>query len=51
MVKDNVAHLKKVKIGTVTQDQVEILEGLTAGEKVVQSGQINLREGLKVATM
>jgi membrane fusion protein, multidrug efflux system len=51
VVVDNIAHLKKVKIGTVTQDQVQILEGLTAGEKVVQSGQINLREGIKVTAI
>ena len=51
VVKDNIAHLKKVKIGTVTQDQVEILDGLAAGEKVVQSGQINLRDGLKVSVL
>jgi RND family efflux transporter MFP subunit len=51
VVKDNIARLQKVKIGTVTQDQVEVLEGLTAGEKVVQSGQINLRDGLKVSIL
>lgn len=51
VVVNNIAQLKKVKIGTVTQDQVEIVEGLKDGEKVVQSGQINLRDGIKVTTI
>jgi membrane fusion protein, multidrug efflux system len=51
VVVNNIAQLKKVKIGTVTQEQIEILEGLTAGEKVVRSGQINLRDGIKVSTI
>lgn len=51
VVVNNVAQLKKVKIGTVTQEQVEIVEGLQAGEKVVQSGQINLRDGMKVSVI
>ncbi len=51
VVENNVAHLRKVKAGTITQDQVEIAQGLKAGEKVVQSGQINLRDGLKVSVL
>ncbi|WP_207431785.1 efflux RND transporter periplasmic adaptor subunit [Sabulibacter ruber] len=51
VVKDNKAYLRKVKVGTVTQDQVEILDGVQPGEKVVQSGQINLREGIQVTTL
>ncbi|MGV3587751.1 MAG: efflux RND transporter periplasmic adaptor subunit [Adhaeribacter sp.] len=51
VVENNVAKLKKIKIGKITQDKVEVLEGLTAGEKVVQSGQINLRDGLKVSIL
>lgn len=51
VVQDNIARLKKVKIGTVTQDQVEIVEGLSAGEKVVRSGQINLQDGTRVTAL
>jgi membrane fusion protein (multidrug efflux system) len=51
VVENGIARLKKVKAGTVTQDQVEIVEGLKAGEKVVRSGQINLTEGAKVQAM
>ncbi|WP_210465816.1 MULTISPECIES: efflux RND transporter periplasmic adaptor subunit [Rufibacter] len=51
VVKDNKAYLRKVKVGVVTQDQVEILDGIQPGEKVVQSGQINLREGIQVTTL
>jgi membrane fusion protein, multidrug efflux system len=51
VVENDIARLRKVKIGTVTQDQVEIVEGLTAGQKVVRSGQINLQDGLKVKSL
>ena len=51
VVENNIARLKKIQIGTVTQGQVEVLEGLSTGQKVVQSGQINLRDGLKVTAM
>ncbi|GAA4437822.1 efflux RND transporter periplasmic adaptor subunit [Pontibacter saemangeumensis] len=51
VVKDGKAYIQKVKVGTVTQDQVEILDGVKPGEKVVQSGQINLREGIKVSVL
>ncbi|OKL38772.1 efflux RND transporter periplasmic adaptor subunit [Pontibacter flavimaris] len=51
VVKDGVANMRKVKVGVVTQDKVEILEGVQSGEQVVQSGQINLREGMKVSVL
>jgi membrane fusion protein (multidrug efflux system) len=51
VVQDNIARLKPIKIGTVTQEQVEIVEGLAAGEKVVRSGQINLQDGTKVTAL
>jgi RND family efflux transporter MFP subunit len=51
VVENDIAHLKKVKIGTVTQEQVEIVEGLAAGQKVVRSGQINLQDGMKVKSL
>jgi membrane fusion protein, multidrug efflux system len=48
VVENNIARLQQVKIGTVTQNQVEIVAGLTAKQKVVRSGQINLQDGMKV---
>ncbi|MBC5772692.1 efflux RND transporter periplasmic adaptor subunit [Pontibacter sp. KCTC 32443] len=51
VVKDGKATQRTVKVGVVTQDQVEILEGVKPGEQVVRSGQINLREGIKVSVL
>ncbi|WP_162425735.1 efflux RND transporter periplasmic adaptor subunit [Pontibacter pudoricolor] len=51
VVNNGVANMRKVKVGVVTQDKVEILEGVQPGEQVVQSGQINLREGIKVTLL
>ena len=51
VVTNGTAHQKKIAIGTVTQDKVEVVLGLAQGEKVVQSGQINLREGIKVTAL
>ena len=48
VVKDSVASLRKLEIGHYSSDKVEVLAGLKAGEQVVLSGQINLREGVKV---
>jgi RND family efflux transporter MFP subunit len=43
-----VAHLRGVKIGTVTADRAEIVEGLNNGEVVVTFGQAQLKDGVKV---
>lgn len=51
VVKDGVATQRKVKVGVVTQDKVEILEGVQPGDQIVRSGQINLREGIKVSVL
>ncbi|MFT2009936.1 efflux RND transporter periplasmic adaptor subunit [Pontibacter sp. 13R65] len=51
VVKDGVANARKVRVGMVTQNQVEILDGVQPGEQIVRSGQINLREGMKVTMM
>ncbi|WP_187262988.1 efflux RND transporter periplasmic adaptor subunit [Pontibacter beigongshangensis] len=51
VVKDQRAYLKPVTIGTVANDLVEITSGLAEGEKVVRSGQINLKEGTKVSVL
>jgi RND family efflux transporter MFP subunit len=51
VVKDGKATMRKVRVGTVTQDQVEILEGVQPDDQVVRSGQINLREGMNVTVL
>jgi membrane fusion protein, multidrug efflux system len=51
VVKDGQASQRPVRVGVVTQDQVEILEGVQPGEQIVRSGQINLREGMKVSVL
>lgn len=51
VVKDQTASLKPVTVGTVANDKVEITGGLTPGEQVVLSGQINLKEGSKVRVL
>lgn len=48
VVKDGAAKLTKVVAGRIFGDTVEVLNGLTAGEVVVTSGQINLTDGSKV---
>lgn len=49
VLQDSVAKERKVIAGRVLADQVEILNGLEEGEKVVTSGQINLIDGTKVS--
>lgn len=39
------ALIKNVETGMVKEDQVEVLNGLKVGDQVVNTGQINLREG------
>ena len=45
---DNIAHETKVTVGLKTKDEIQILEGLQAGEKVVVEGNYNLPDGTKV---
>lgn len=45
VVKGNKAELRHVTPGAVIGERVEILDGLTEGEQVVVSGQINLNDG------
>ncbi len=42
------ALLKSVTVGEETDGQIEVLQGLTQGENVVISGQINLKNGSNV---
>lgn len=43
------AVLKNVTAGRIIGDKVEILNGLTNGDKVITTGQINLTNGSKIA--
>ncbi len=45
VAENGVAKLKKVVAGRILGDQVEILSGLSDGEKVITTGQINLQDG------
>ena len=47
----NTARLRNVVAGRVLGENVEILQGLSEGETVITSGQINLSEGVKVAPL
>lgn len=51
VVKDGKAYQKEISIGTVAGNKVEVTAGLSEGEKVVLSGQINLREGTRVSVL
>lgn len=48
VVENGTAKLKTVTAGRILGDKVEILNGLSDGETVVTTGQINLQEGSKV---
>ncbi len=50
VVQDSVAYLRPVRLGIVQADKVEVISGLQKGEKVITSGQLNLKDGTKVAT-
>lgn len=45
---DNVAHRKAVQIGIGTRTQVQILSGITAGEKVITSGFDQIADGTPI---
>lgn len=46
---DNRAHQKPVRLGVKQGDQVQVLEGLQEGEKVITSGAYGLPDNTKVA--
>jgi RND family efflux transporter MFP subunit len=48
---NNIARLRKVIAGRIIGDQVEVLQGLNEGDILITSGQINLVDGSKVATI
>lgn len=45
VVENGIAKLKKVTAGRILGDQVEIINGLSDGEVVIVTGQINLQDG------
>lgn len=45
IISHGVAHAKKVKTGISSDQNIEIIGGLSLGDEVVLSGQINLKEG------
>jgi membrane fusion protein, multidrug efflux system len=49
VVKENKAELRRIITGVVTPVNIQVTEGLQAGEKVVISGQINLENGTTVS--
>lgn len=46
--KDNEATYKTVQVGKIMGDKVQVLSGLTEGDEVVTTGQINISDGQKV---
>lgn len=46
--KENIAHMRLVKVGRQTGDRVEILSGLSDGDRVVAAGAEKVTEGAKV---
>ncbi|MGO9482926.1 MAG: efflux RND transporter periplasmic adaptor subunit [Candidatus Kryptoniota bacterium] len=48
VVKDGIATLRNIVIGSAYNDYLEVLSGLEAGESVVTSGQDNLENNYKV---
>ncbi|WP_020530408.1 efflux RND transporter periplasmic adaptor subunit [Flexithrix dorotheae] len=51
VVENETAKLRSIVIGRVFDDKVEVISGLKKGEKVVLSGQINLKDGTKVTAI
>jgi len=48
VIEDSVAHLQKVEIGLRRPGQVEVLQGLEPGQRIVKAGHINLSDGATV---
>lgn len=48
VVTDGKAILRNVQVGIQSEDELEILSGVAAGETVVTNGQNNLKHGVKV---
>ena len=48
VIDNNVAKQRVIKIGRELGDKIEVLDGLTAGDLVVVTGQLNHSEGKPV---
>jgi len=48
VVENNVVHQKTIKTGIEMDNLIQVISGLKAGEIIVTSGQINLKEGTPV---
>lgn len=49
VVEHNIVHQKPIKTGIEMNNLIQVISGLNAGEVVVTSGQINLKEGSPVS--
>jgi membrane fusion protein (multidrug efflux system) len=49
VVENNVVHQREIRTGAETGNMIQVTSGLRAGERVVASGQINLKEGSPVS--
>ncbi|MVT09553.1 efflux RND transporter periplasmic adaptor subunit [Chitinophaga tropicalis] len=49
LVKNNRVELKKIRTGEQVNGMIEVLSGLTEGDQVVVSGQINLKDGSSIS--
>lgn len=49
VVNNGTAKLVDIKIGEVLDSEIQVLNGLNKGDKVVVNGQINLKDGTKVS--
>lgn len=48
---NNTVELRKIKTGIIKDDMVEVYEGITEGENVVTTGQVNLQNGAKITIL
>lgn len=48
VIENGVAKLRKVTSGRILGDKVEVIDGLSEGDLVIVTGQINLQDGSKV---
>lgn len=48
VIENKIAKLKKITAGRILGDLVEIVSGLSDGDTVVTTGQINLQDGTSV---
>ncbi|MBD3631286.1 efflux RND transporter periplasmic adaptor subunit [Cyclobacterium sp.] len=51
VVEEGKARVKAIKVASIGQDQLVLLEGLQEGEKVITTGLINLKDGVAVTEL